>query len=82
MPASSANKKTKRLLLATNDYTTIANKTIPQLMALAALRVGDNVDKKNDSICMAKVKGQKRKTIIIQAGVCVKKPNPKANPAR
>jgi hypothetical protein len=49
---------------------------------LAAFRVGDKVDKKNDIICIANVNGKNKPNIIIQKGVSPKNPNPNKVPLK
>ena len=58
----------------------MANSTIPYDIAFAAFRVGDNVDKKNENICIARVNGNIRPNTIYSPFVSVKKPKPKIKP--
>ena len=78
---SSENKNLSRLLSETKLYTTIANKTIPQLIAFAAFNDGANVDKKNENICIARVNGKKIPTIMYKGLVSPKNPKPNIKPA-
>lgn len=49
---------------------------------MAAFNVGDNVDKKNENIVIAKVNGMNNATAMYKKLVSVKKPKPNINPAR
>ena len=60
----------------------MANKTMAQLEALAAFKVGARVETKKDIIASASVKGKKIMNMMIQKGVSVKKRKPKERPAK